>query len=174
MPSDSRRFLSALGFFAGRASTMRVVTQGFNSPDISAAIRLALREGVSVQILLDDDMYWANLYPNKSYMNEQYEYREYLAPLIMAGAEVRYVVTNHNDNIGNFQHAKGVSFSTNTSSVALLGSANLTGSAFADNLETMVYVRGKVAKEFDEWFDTLWQRSVEHSQMPLVDPLAPN
>jgi HKD family nuclease len=174
MPSDSRRIISALGFFAGRASVMRVVTQGFNSPDISAAIRLALREGVSVQILLDDDMHWANINPNKSYMNEQYEYLEYLHPLIKAGAKVRYVVTNHNDNIGNFQHAKGFSLSTTSASVALLGSANSTSSAFADNLETMIHVKGKVANEFNEWFDALWKRSIEHDKMPLVDPLAAN
>ncbi|MDB5884656.1 MAG: hypothetical protein JWR74_827 [Polaromonas sp.] len=174
MPGDARPLLARMGYLLGQASELRVISQGFNSADINFLVRLALRERKKVKILLDDDMFWAHLYPAKELMNEPYEYLEHVLPLIQLGAEVRYVVTDHHHASRNFQHAKAYSFhAVGGGGQALVGSMNATASGLSDNLEVVTEIEGTGFKQYLAWFDNLWERAIPHVNMPQADPLVP-
>jgi HKD family nuclease len=172
MPGDARQWLARSGFLLGRSDEFRIVSQGFNSADVNYLVRLAIRSGKKVRILLDDDMYWSSLYPDRDLMNEPYELNEYVLPLIRLGAQVRYVVTNHHDISRNFQHAKVYSFHAQNQGTAMVGSLNATGSALSDNLEVMTEIEGTGFQQYNAWFEDLWTRSIAHEEMPTADPLA--
>lgn len=173
MPTDSRRALLRLAFLTAANDEVAVLTQGFNSSDINWILAQALRSGKKVRILLDDDIYWAKQDPIDKLMNYAYEYEDYLVPLISSGAEVRFLITNHNEIIGNYQHAKLYAFRRNNaaSGVCVLGSANATSSAFTDNVESLIEVDGELCAASLSWFDGLWDRSLPASLMPGKDPL---
>ncbi len=173
LPGDTRQLLVRMGYLAASATEVRLVSQGFNSQDINFLSRMTLRAGKRVKILLDDDIYWTSIYPLNDLMNEPYEYREFLLPLIALGAEVRYVVTNHHAVSRNFQHAKGYSFHRSAGGgSAILGSANATSAALSDNLEILVEVDGADFDRYSSWFEALWERSIPHEAMPSADPMA--
>lgn len=173
LPADARRILMRMAYLSAEYSELKVVSQGFNSADIVSLGLQVLREGKSVKVLLDDDIYWARFDPRAGLMNDEYEYSQFLTQLLEAGAEVRYVITNHNDLVGNYQHGKAYIYSGKTDDLhaALVGSANATASAFSDNVEVMVELNSQQSKDVSGWFDSLWARSIPHGQMPIVDPL---
>lgn len=171
LPTDSRRLLMRMSFLAASSRVVRIVTQGFNSDSINFLVRQALEAGKSVQILLDDDIFWVSKYSDRKYMNEKYEYDNYLVPLISLGAQVRFAITNHNDIVGNFQHSKAYIFSGDQIGIrVLVGSANATTSAFRDNLEVLMGLPASSASAVNSWFEALWAEAVPHRDMPSVDP----
>jgi hypothetical protein len=172
LPADARRLLTRIAFLGGTASELRIMSQGFSSSDISWIAVQNVRSGRKVRILLDDDIFWAKFDPLSTLMNDEFEFTDFLLPLIEAGVEVRYVVTNHNGIIGNYQHAKFVGFKAATgASTCILGSANSTGSAFSDNVEVMLESNARTCTDSHNWYDDLWARAVPHSDMPKKDPL---
>jgi hypothetical protein len=168
LPIDARRLLMRMSYLASRSSEIKVMTQGFNSKDLEFILRQAIRDGKTIKLILDDVIYWVARYEGGDYMNWKYEYDDHLLPLIRIGAQVRYLVTNHNDAIGNFQHAKLYVFKRDNGSTALVGSTNATSSAFGDNVELALEVD---ARTIDEWFESLWDRAIAHDAMPPQDPL---
>lgn len=173
MPTDSRRALLRLAFLTASSDEVTVITQGFNSSDVTWILLQALQAGKKVRLLLDDDIFWAKHDPSDKLMNYVYEYEDHLSPLIVSGADVRFIVTNHNEIIGNYQHAKLYAFrrTNDTSGVCIFGSANATSSAFSDNVETLIEVDGELCAASLSWVDALWDRSLPASLMPGKDPL---
>lgn len=173
MPTDSRKALLRMAFLAASYDEVSILTQGFNSNDITWILTQALLDGKKVRVLVDDDIFWAKEDPMEKLMNYAYEYEDHLAPLVSSGADARFLITNHNDIIGNYQHAKLYAFrsANNKSGVCIVGSANATSSAFRDNVETLIEVEGDLCVASQNWFDELWDRSVPAQMMPSKDPL---
>lgn len=172
LPADSKQLLIRMSFLSGKYKNIKIMTQGFNSPDVFFICKQMLLDGKKVQIILDDDIYWAKFDPKDGLMNQEYEYNNFVKPLLELGADVKYLITNHNEIIGNYQHSKMYLFSNeDLLTVGMFGSVNSTSSAFGDNVETAIQLNSEVAKVANSWFDELWDRAVAYNQMPDKDPL---
>ncbi len=173
MPTDARRILLRFSYLSAVYDEISILSQGFNSNDVDWILQQALVDRKKVRLLLDDDIYWSKFDPSQRLMNDVYEYDEHVSPLMANGADVRLLITNHNEIIGNYQHAKLYLFRRvgTDEGVCFIGSANSTSSAFGDNLEVLTELSGSSCRSVLGWFDGLWSRGVDHGQMPKGDPL---
>lgn len=164
LPFDRQDFLLEFSYYLGQSRAVKILTQRANSYVFRDLLLRALEDGVALQIIRDDDLYWASKERASEYelMNDRSEFTNWLEPLLQAGAEVRYLQTNHHGpRAKNFLHAKAVIFEMSDGShVVYHGAANLTRAALYRNFENVYFthdrrVTGAFASAFGRYWRTL-------------------
>ena len=176
LPFDRDAFIAEWRSLALAASQVEVIVQHANSAIIRDALLESLRRGNRVRIIMDDDIVWAKRArptdAETEYYNTAEEYDHWLEPLIQAGAEVRFLPTNHHIWPHNFLHIKLANFvMPNGSRVSLFGASNMTRAALYRNLENAYSTAlGPITEKFSEAFSMYWERlSIDQSAMPNED-----
>lgn len=115
----------------------------YDVPEVVSALERAVRRGVSVRLLLESTRFDTTL---------SYDPIDAMRPLI-PGAELLTWVRREGEFEGGRVHAK---FAVVDGRAAFLTSANLTGNAYAKNMEAGIVVRGgPLPKRLEEHLDAL-------------------
>lgn len=167
----------------GLMRTLRSLAMGSTSIDIAihkvgeAQIRdlllAALKRGIKVRLIVDDDLFWSSDFDTGFSTNS--EYILWLRPILEAGADVRYFQTNHHCRIGNLFHHKFAIFYSLNGPVVLTGGANFTRAAFSGrrfaNYENAYLIRNAAAvASYVTAYDGYWNDLATTPEgMPSLD-----
>ncbi|MBP2508526.1 hypothetical protein J2855_002161 [Agrobacterium tumefaciens] len=163
MPFDNVQYLVNFAYWAGRADSIKIVSQGYNSDDLMNVLRQAAANGTKIKYLRDDDLL---LTGDPRHLELDNEYGEYFAwdePLCGPGTAARFLLTKPQYN---FLHAKFVIFEGTFGTVVMFGSGNATYSAIYQNIENnYVSRREEINSLFIDYFERLWSKySVDYQQ----------
>lgn len=173
LPAHANSLLQAISAVTNGADTIDVGMQGVGNKRILNILKRALNNGSKVRLIVDDDLYWAGQCKCDGKFNSYSEYVNWLAPLIVNGAEVRYMQTNHHYPGQNLFHHKVLIARKASGSFVLTGAANFTASAFSTNYENNYIFGGAVARLYEAWFDDYWaNKATAREDMPRVDSSA--
>jgi hypothetical protein len=137
----------------------------FHPEYINALVNKA-KEGRSVRLILDDDLYWAKKLNRTVGVSNQFEASR-LSKLYQNKVEVRYMESNQNSHL--LHHNKFIIFGfENGSSGVHTGAGNFTKAAFTKNFENYYYITiPEVTKAFHQQYDYMWNKLVTpYSKLP--------
>jgi phosphatidylserine/phosphatidylglycerophosphate/cardiolipin synthase-like enzyme len=158
----------------GRSRAAGIAAHRFSDRRLREALLLRLEAPAppALRIVVDDDVHWAGRGLGLG-LNTPEE-RGYVEALAEAGAEVRYVETNH--GMRQLHHNKFVVFDTSAGPAAFVGAGNFTASAFGDNLENFYFVTiPHVAEAMREQHRRLFEElGTPVEALPAVDVLPPS
>ncbi|MCA1377009.1 MULTISPECIES: phospholipase D-like domain-containing protein [unclassified Bradyrhizobium] len=176
LPFDRDAFVSEWRSLASASVQIEIIVQHANSTIIRDALLDSLRRGNHVKIIMDDDIVWAKRArptgAETEYYNTPEEYDRWLEPLMQAGAEVRFLPTNHHTLPHNFLHIKLANFlMPDGSRVSIFGAPNMTRAALYRNLENAYSTAlASITTKFSDSFSMYWERlSIDQSAMPKED-----
>lgn len=176
LPFDKTEVVNRIAMLLGGSSRVSVAVQGADSIPLRNMFLAAANDGVKLRFLRDDDLAYAAGFGEL--MNDPYERDVWQNPILDAGADIRYVMTNHHDSKisgkkiqGNFLHLKTIIFERNGKNpIVLFGSANLTSAAFGLNVENVYFIENKaIIDEIMKSYDELWGRSQTLKGLPFPD-----
>lgn len=127
----------------------------FNGSLIKDLLSGVLKAGIRVEMVFDDDMYWAGR-NRKGFGLNQFGEALLVWNLMKQGLQVRYVQTNHTEHL--IHHNKFFVWGKSGKTAgAFLGAGNLTNSAFTKNFENFYLVTlPEVAEEMQRYHQHLW------------------
>lgn len=180
MPMERASFVSALDAVVRGAHSIDIAVFSVGNPDMLAALLAALRQGGQLRLLLDDDMSWAFKYPCSNCNASPEEMRDWVYPLMEAGAEIRFMETNHHCR-ANLLHQKLMITKSAEKTTVLLGSSNFTRAALGTfqslnmtgNIENN-YLTSDVAlvQQAQSGFDEMWSLATPPDNLPAItDPV---
>lgn len=173
LPFDRSELQTRIAMLAGGSNRISISAQGADSLPLRDLFLAAVRDGVRLRMLRDDDLIYAQR--SRDLMNNPYEREVWARPLVDAGAEARYLLTNHHDSKlpgkavrGNFLHLKLLIFERiGKPTVVMLGSANLTAAAFSFNVENVYLIDNPVVvASILSFYEALWGSSLSQAQVP--------
>lgn len=174
LPIQRDLLLAKLGFLISGADEIKAYTQSGDYDVFVELFALAKRAGKIVEVTMDDDTYYfANNTVGRDerrYMSNEDEEQRFVVPLLKSGVQLKFVPTNHHDQI-NFMHAKFITFWRRGKLVqAFVGSPNLTGAAYTGNMEIGFLVRSpRLLEEIETFSKNLDKHSLPYEEMPSRD-----
>lgn len=153
MPFNKEVLLTDFSFWAGKSKEIKVISQGYDSPEVLGILINAASYGAKVSMIRDDDLLLTHSsHPNLT--NEAAEYYAWDRWLCKAGAQVKYLLTNPGFN---YLHAKFVVFEGDFGSVVFFGSPNLSYSFTRFNIENVyISTHAGISNAFRLFFNDLW------------------
>ncbi len=146
------------------AVSIKVAAHRFSFNKMVDALTLKLQSfvGLSLQIIVDDDVYWVHQ-PNTG--NE----KKHVGILESRGAKPRYMETNHSSHL--LHHNKFMIFELPTGNAVFLGAGNFTGTAFTSNWENFYFVTiPSVVQKMEVQYDHLYNDlATKPEDMPTTD-----
>lgn len=165
LPFDSNIFVAELAFWAGRSRSIKLLSQGYDSPVLLKIILAAREAGQKVGFIRDDDI----LLTPFGVRNLQNSFSEFLSwdkDLCAVGITPRFIVTNTGQN---YLHAKVIIFEGDFGSVVYFGSANATLAATSGNLENVYISTNKeVNNKFIEYYAEVLNDSVSYAEWSSI------
>jgi hypothetical protein len=175
VPADGYGASHALLDAVERAEAIDIAAHRFSYWELYSELsdRLGDWDPAPVRIVADDDMYWAGR-GNQVGDNMAFEY-EYIADLEDAGAELRWMETNHGSHL--LHHNKFVVFDMpdDQPDSVFCGAGNLTDTAFSTNWENFYYVTiPEVVEAYRAQYEHLYQGlATRPLDMPTENVLPP-
>ncbi|EKR9385320.1 TPA: phospholipase D-like domain-containing protein [Raoultella ornithinolytica] len=157
LPFDREQFLSQFAFWAGKSTQIDIISQGYNSLDLSNIVKASAQSGTKVRVIRDDDLLLSNNSALEGEMlNAIEEYYTWDHHICAPNVSTRFLLTNRDVN---YLHAKFVLFSGEFGKRVLFGSANLTHAALYSNIENVYVSRNpELTSDFQVYFETLWNK----------------
>lgn len=180
MPMERASFISTLDAAVRNAHSIDIAMFSVGSPDMLAALQASLRQGGQLRLLLDDDVSWAFRYPCTNCNASPEWMRDWVYPLMEAGAEIRFMETNHHCQ-ANVLHQKLMITKGAGKTTVLLGSSNFTKAALGTlqssnmigNIENNYLTSdASLVQQAQRGFDEMWDRATVLDNLPAItDPV---
>lgn len=160
VPADNKKALNALIEMVESSQTVKIAAHRFTLPILFTTLASKLAHGNNVQLIADDDLYWA--LKGKIIGGNSKDEAVRLRPLLEAGIDVKYINTNH--KIRQFHHNKFII----ADNAVFAGAGNFSAAAFSANFENFYLVKiPEVVDAYKLQYERLWSEGLSDAQMPV-------
>lgn len=177
VPGEGGEATKAIEAGVESAENIKLAAHRFSYNKLLASLKKELESNhpASLQMLLDDDIYWAGQGQQVG-DNQRTEYTNAIN-LQRKGGKIKWMETNHGEHL--LHHNKFIVFNqpqgATKKSGVFTGAGNFTGTAFNSNFENFYYIEmPEVVDAYNKQYDMMWNSlATETEMLPRQNILPP-